>query len=136
MNLLLVLEAYHIFVKIDEIEDLFKCTSMSNEDDINKYLSLNDKILERILEEKDKKYKDVKEIVRRIYSEDYYTFLGDFINKIDNLDENYSQSVWKCFTDKSSPLNIFSKIVYHKNGVLIPDKSMNIYRLYKKDKNR
>jgi len=77
---------HDIFVKIDEIEDLFKCTSMSNEDDINKYLSLNDKILERILEEKDKKYKDVKEIVRRIYSEDYYTFLGDFINKIDNLD--------------------------------------------------
>lgn len=121
-----------VFIGLHRIDNIFNCTSMSNEDEIKEYLTLNDTILEKTLEKKDSKYKDIQSIITKIFAGKYYKYIGDNTESQKDIDANHSQVEWRCFTDKSSPLYLFPKVMYHRNGTLSEEKSSLIYRVYKK----
>ncbi len=124
---------------LDKVINFSKYSLLKTKNDIEEYCKLTDDyILEYLLNTNDYRLTKAKELIFKIINgKDIYKFIGDFDINGSELDNNkYTELPKSVFTDKSNPTNSLPKVLYHRNGIIVPNHlNTNYKRMYYKGDN-
>lgn len=121
---------------IDAVCHIFDCTRLASIEDYSHFCGLTDRILFTALEDPNPLLADVQKAIKKLYVNDpqkeTYTYVGDNIFQIENLDEAFAQVKWGVLTDASSPLNLLPKVRYYFNEKEVIEPNKPLFRLFQK----
>ena len=95
------------------------CVEFKNEEQIRNFCQLTDDyLIELILNSKNEKLSRAKELIENIIEEkNLYKFSSDYVSdQPDHAEPTYHELNRYIFTDKSQPVNLLPKVLYHNKG--------------------
>lgn len=113
-------------------------SALEKPEDYEQFIKLTDLYyMEYIMNTDDPKLTEAKKVFNSIFENKWYEHLGDFVTRIENIDNaNFCDFPWEVFTDKSTPTNLLPKVRYHLNGIpvdVVESSHITVHRIFRKN---